>query len=73
MAHPVSGPQQPEDRIRIEEFRRMGIAVGEEFGAWNATIPVSDGERTLARHTLHRLLDDVDEILAGGDPRAAPG
>jgi len=58
------------DRIHVDELRRQGVSIGCEFGCWNATVPQDDGERTLARHTLPRLLDDVDVILAGGDPRA---
>jgi hypothetical protein len=60
------------DRIRVEELRSQGVDIGLEFGAWNATVSQGDGERTLARHSLPKLLDDVDEILAGGDPRAGP-
>ena len=67
----MSGPDEIGDRIRVEEFRRQGVAIGEEFRAWHATVfPQDGGERTLARDTLHALLDDVDAILAGGDPRA---
>ena len=73
MAFAVSPPGEPADLIRIEKFRRMGIAIGKEFGDWNATIETGHGERTLARRTLPALLDDVDKILAGGDPRARPG
>ena len=69
----MNGPDEVADRIRVEELRRQGVEIGEEFGAWNATVQQEDGERTLARHTLPALLDDVDEILAGGDPRARPG
>lgn len=69
----MSGPDEITDRIRVEELRRQGVTIGSEFGAWNATIQQEDGERTLARHTLPALLDDVDEILAGGDPRADSG
>ena len=69
----MSGPDEITDRIRVDELRRKGVTIGEEFGAWNATVPQQGGERTLARHTLTDLLDDVDKILAGGDPRAHPG
>ncbi len=69
----MTGPDDFADRIRVDELRLQGVTIGEEFGAWNATVPQQDGERTLARHTLHVLLDDMDEILAGGDPRAHPG
>ncbi len=69
----VSGPDEIADRIRVDEMRRKGIAIGEEFGTWHATVRQKGGARTLARHTLHALLDDVDKILAGGDPRARPG
>ena len=44
MAHPVTGPDEFADRIRVEEFRRQGVTIGEEFGAWNATVPQQDGE-----------------------------
>lgn len=71
----MTGPVSREQRIRLKNFRTMhpDISIGEEFGAWNATIPLQGGERTLARHSLPELLDDVGEILAGGDPRAHPG
>ena len=35
----MTDPDEFADRIRVEELRRMGIAIGEEFGAWNATVP----------------------------------
>ena len=62
------------NRLRVNELRQQGVKIGSEFGVWNATVPDSgDGERTLARPSLPELLDHVDEILAGGDPRAHPG
>ena len=61
------------DRIRVDELRSQGVTIGAEFGAWNASVPQVDGERVLARYTLPELLTDVDDILAGGDPRAGPG
>ena len=74
MEFAVNGADDIAARLRIEEYRRMGIRIGEEFGVWNATLPAHKGsERTLARYTRSALLADVDEILAGGDPRADPG
>jgi len=69
---------QPEGftaRVRLDLFRyrHPDIPIGRDFGVWNAAVPRCDGERVLARWTLTRLLDDLDDILAGGDPRARPG
>ena len=45
-----------------------------DFGGWDASLPLTDGgERFLHRHELEELLDDAEEIAAGGDPRANPG
>lgn len=61
--------------IRLALFRRRHpeIAIGCDFDVWNATVPRRNGERVLARYSLTSLLDDLDAILAGGDPRARAG
>ena len=54
--------------IRLAAFRREHPAIGiaTEFGTWQAIIPEPDGERCLAgRRTLNRLLDDLENLLAG--------
>ena len=60
-------------RLEIFRHRHPDVCIGCEFGVWNAVVPRCNGERVLARDTLTWLLDDLDDILAGGDPRARPG
>jgi hypothetical protein len=71
-----AGGSYPEQLVRLDEFRdgHPGVRIGhDEFGGWEASIPLQgDGERFLARGDLGQLLDDADDILAGGDPRASP-
>ncbi len=63
----------PVIRLALFRCRHPEIDIGQEFRAWHAVVPRGDGERVLARYSLTRLLDDLDMILAGGDPRARPG
>jgi len=60
--------------IRLDNFRldHPDIAIGERCDVWRAVVPQDHGERFLARRSLTDLLDDLEVILAGGDPRADP-
>jgi len=69
----VSDPDEIAALVRVDELRSQGVRIGSEFNVWHAIIRQGDGERSLARPTLAKLLEDVDAILAGGDPRAHPG
>jgi hypothetical protein len=74
----AAGGYYPDQRVRLDEFRddHPGIAVCEsEFrDGWDADIPLDGGgERFLHRRDLEQCLDDAEDILAGGDPRARPG
>jgi len=70
------GANQPEELIRLDEFRdeHPGVVVGKSGfrSGWNARFPLRDGERFLHRADLTYLLDDAEIICAGGDPRAHP-
>jgi|HubBroStandDraft_1064217.scaffolds.fasta_scaffold323748_1 hypothetical protein len=73
----AAGGHHPDQFARLDEFRagHPGAVIGEgDFGGWDASLPLTDGgERFLHRHELEELLDDAEEIAAGGDPRANPG
>jgi hypothetical protein len=59
----VTGPQQPEDLIRLDAFRQRhpGIVIGEEFGTWHAGAPAA---WSLGRPTLTGLLDALEQYFA---------
>jgi len=61
----VTGPQQPEELIRLDAFRRdhPGVMIGEEFGSWHAGVPKV---WSLGKPTLTGLLDALDEQLGDG-------
>ena len=61
--------------LRLDQLREQhpDIVIGSRLDTWRAVVPQDGGERCLARRTLAELLDAVDEILAGGDPRAPSG
>jgi len=61
----VTGPQQPEDLIRLSAFRRdhPAVMIGEEFGSWHAGAPAV---WSIGRDTLTGLLDALDEHYSDG-------
>jgi hypothetical protein len=64
--------EEPDQVLRLQSFRaaRPEVIIGDGgFGVWQARIPELDGERIISRHTLHELLDKLDEL---GKPRSQP-
>ena len=61
----MTGPQQPEDLIRLSAFRRdhPDVMIGEEFGSWHAGAPAV---WSIGRDTLTGLLDALDEHYSDG-------